>query len=120
MRKWLILAPPALRTSVIRGRGEAVLVVAGDLDAASAADFREALAAAASLREPTLCVDLRSTSYLDSSAVYALLDVWRRCDRRPGALRLVCRPGFVARILRLGGLGAVLETEPADIPRRLA
>jgi anti-anti-sigma factor len=105
------VAGPELDVEVAQAGDCAVVAAAGEIDLSTVTLFRRGLDCAAALGRPRLLVDLARVGYLDSSAIYALLDTWNACGRRPEALRIhVARPSL-AWALRLAGLGACVEQE---------
>ena len=69
----------------------------------------------ASSRRPEHCivvVDLEAVTFLDSSALGALVGVLRRLRERDGQLRIVQPRTAAARIFELTGLDAVLDLYP--------
>ena len=57
-------------------------------------------------------VDLEAVSFLDSSALGALVGVFRRLRERDGQLRIVQPRTAASRIFELTGLDAVLDLYP--------
>ena len=101
---------------VIAGsNGEAVVVVAGDIDLRARHALVEALAQA-----PTdgqrLAIDLSQTTFIDSTALKVLLDVWR--SRTEAGLDVVIREPSptVLRTFEIAGLAEVLPIDLADRP----
>jgi len=101
---------------VIAGsNGEAVVVVAGDIDLRARHALVEALAQA-----PTdgqrLAIDLSQTTFIDSTALKVLLDVWR--SRTEAGMDVVIREPSptVLRTFEIAGLAEVLPIDLADRP----
>jgi|1186.fasta_scaffold185633_2 anti-anti-sigma factor len=69
-----------------------VVAVSGDLDMASARAFQRALSEAVDGSEPTI-LDLTEVSFMDSSAIAAMLAVRRQSELKPGRFAVVCAPG---------------------------
>jgi anti-sigma B factor antagonist len=76
-----------------------VLVVAGDLDAATAGDFAAAAGSVIALEHPTrMVVDLAGVDFIDSTGLNELVRAHRALHRSGG--RLVLRsPGDTVRVL---------------------
>jgi anti-anti-sigma factor len=78
------------------------LIVAGEIDAASAAAFRAAIrAAAAVIENPPLHVDTSEVSFMDSSGLSALVGAYRKFR---GGIRVVAPSRPVKRALELTGV----------------
>jgi anti-sigma B factor antagonist len=60
----------------------------------------------------TLIVDLAAVTFLDSSALGALVGALRRLRERDGRLRIVQPQAAAARIFQLTGLDTVLDLYP--------
>jgi anti-anti-sigma factor len=90
----------------------AVVVVRGEIDMATADEFRAALddAIDASGRVE---VDLEATTFMDSSGLAVLLAAHRRLGRTPQAivLRNASRP--IRMVLRVSGVAALLDVQAA-------
>lgn len=80
-------APPAfeLSTRVLDGSSTAIVEVSGELDLYTAPEFRDKLLEAGEGRD--VIVDLRGSSFIDSTGCRALLLASRRLE--PGGHRLV-------------------------------
>jgi len=87
-----------------------VVTLRGEIDAFTAPSLRDDLRALVEEQGArTVVVDLKTVMFLDSSALGALVGVFRRLRERDGELRIV-RPGTTAsRIFELTGLDAVLD-----------
>lgn len=83
--------------------GNPVLTAAGEIDMSNVADFRDALARAATASEFT--VDLTAVDYLDSAGLTALL---------PHAARIkITATTVLAPVLSVSGLDAITTVIPA-------
>ena len=88
--------------------GNPLVVVAGDLDAATAAELDQALTAAVADDTTVVFVDLAGVPFMDSTGFGALLAV-----HRAGASIVVRRPtDQVRRLLDVVGVPGVVEIEP--------
>jgi anti-sigma B factor antagonist len=85
-----------------------VLSVSGEIDIASSPALRSSIESALDGQE--LCVDLRATSFMDSSGLHVLLDMHRLAE---GRLTIVCPPGSVRRVLDLTGVAKTLRVHDA-------
>ena len=90
-----------------------VVTLRGEIDAFTAPSLRDDLR---QLVEETgalvIVVDLGAVTFLDSSALGALVGVFRRLRERNGQLRIVQPRTAAARIFELTGLDAVLDLYP--------
>jgi anti-sigma B factor antagonist len=86
--------------------GVAVLSPIGDLDLASAAEFRRSLANAMSRLDPPLIIaDLQAVDFCDSSGLNALIWSANTVEAAGGRLVLSGITPRVARLLQITGLG---------------
>ena len=103
------ISPPALTVQLVQHAGQVVLAAEGEIDLSTVVHFRRALAEAGELHAPTLIVDLAAVRYLDSSAIYALLETWAARNRDPTRLQIVVARPSLGYALRLAGLEAVVR-----------
>jgi anti-sigma B factor antagonist len=81
-----------------------VVAVAGDLDMAAAPAFERSLFDTVAGDEPTI-LDLSEVSFMDSTAIGAMLAVRRQAELKPGQFAVVCAPGSeIERTLLVMGL----------------
>jgi anti-sigma B factor antagonist len=90
--------------------GGAVLRVKGELDLASTPDFEELLEGV-DLGE-RLVVDLSECSFLDSSALRALISTITRARERGGTVSLVASEPGVARVLEIASVDSMAVVHP--------
>ena len=69
-----------------------VVAVSGDLDMGAAPAFERALFDAVTQTGPTI-LDLSEVSFIDSTAIGAILAVRRQAELKPGRFAIVCAPG---------------------------
>ena len=69
-----------------------VVAVSGELDMAAAPAFQRALFEILADAEPTI-LDLTEVSFMDSTAIGALLAVRRHAELKPGRFAVVCSAG---------------------------
>ncbi|GII25663.1 hypothetical protein Pme01_52600 [Planosporangium mesophilum] len=89
--------------------GTMVVDVRGELDVASTATLRDDLASrVVALRPPAVVIDLGLVTFMDSTALTALINV-QRSARSVGATMRVTNPSpFVANLLRTAGVAEAL------------
>ncbi|MCP4592533.1 MAG: STAS domain-containing protein [bacterium] len=81
----------------VRRAGEAVIVAAqGEIDLRCSPDFHRALAKVSEERPPILIVNLGEVTYMDSSGVGTLVEIFRRTKEYGGHMVLV---GLTERVL---------------------
>ncbi|MBB4664626.1 MMPL family transporter [Conexibacter arvalis] len=108
--------PPGRRLSfdLSRGDGRVSLAVAGELDLATAPEFRERIAGA-ERDASTLVIDLRRATFLDSSAIGELVGAHQRARRARRRVVVVRDDGTqVDRVLHLTAVDRLVET--ASVP----
>jgi anti-anti-sigma factor len=101
---------------VIAGsNGEAVVVVAGEIDLHARHALVEALAQAPADGQ-RLAIDLSQTTFIDSTTLKVLLEVWR--SRTEAGMEVVIREPSptVLRTFEIAGLAHVLPIDLADRP----
>jgi anti-sigma B factor antagonist len=86
-----------------------VVVVTGDVDMSAAPAFERALLQAVAGDEPTI-LDLSEVTFMDSTAIGALLTVRRQAELKPGRFAVVCEPGSeIERTLEYMGLDSAFS-----------
>jgi anti-sigma B factor antagonist len=88
--------------------GLTVLTVAGELDVLVAAALRRELTASAMAARPDVVVDLRRVTFMDCSAVGALMGLYRQVHAGGGCLRLIGAEQGALRLVQLCKLDGVL------------
>ena len=90
-----------------------VLVVAtsGELDLATAPDLRTLLLAAIDDGQTSVVLDLRATTFLDSTALGVIIAAMKALDARGGRLVLVNDRRSITKILAITGLDLLLTVE---------
>lgn len=95
---------------MLAAHGERTIALSGDLDLAVRADLEERFEAAAREAQK-VTVDLTDVAYMDSSAIGALISLYRRVDERNGTLCLRMHRNAAYRLLEIAGLTGVLPIE---------
>jgi len=98
--------------------GAAVVTLQGELDAHDAPRLRERFAAALDDASrlgagPRLVLDLEAVSFLDSTALGAIVGALRRAREAGGELGIVLPAGPARRIFEITGLDATLDVHPS-------
>ena len=89
--------------------GQTRLVLAGELDIASADDLEKELAAAEVDSPATLVLDLRRVEFIDSTGIRTLVAADERARSQGRRLAVVRGPNAVARILTVTQLDQHLD-----------
>jgi anti-sigma B factor antagonist len=108
--------PYELREETIEQRSR-VIAVKGDLDMSAASAFQQKLLDCVSGDEPVI-LDLSDVTYMDSTAIGALISVRKQANMTRGRFALVCQPGDIRRMIEYTGLDAafdVAETREAAL-----
>lgn len=90
--------------------GERTIVLSGELDLA----VRDQLARQftdAARETQNVTVDLTAVSYMDSSAIGAMISLYRDVMERGGAFRVRARNNAAYRLLEIAGLTGILTIE---------
>jgi anti-sigma B factor antagonist len=101
-----------LRVQVTQRRGEVAVVVAGDLDAANAWRLREVVDEVLATRPPSIAIDARGLTFVDSSGLGALLSARHAVMTEAGlAFRIVDSSPALRRTAELVGSSELLGEE---------
>jgi len=93
---------PDLDITVVRGAaGPVVVGVKGELDVATTPELRECLAGV----DGDVVVDLSGVTFMDSTALGALVAATNRSREQGATLMLRGESAFVSRLLKVAGLG---------------
>jgi anti-sigma B factor antagonist len=92
-----------------KANGVEVLVVRGEIDVASAPELRAHLHELCATGVPSVAVDLRSVTFLDSSALGVLVGALRRCRESDTEFRLVIDSPRLLKIFEITGLTSVFD-----------
>lgn len=98
----------------------AVVTVAGEIDIATAPRLREHLGTALERDKPVLVVDLLGVTFIDSTALGALIGGLRAARQAGTSLRLVVSEPRILKVFEITGLDTVFTLAPtlADAVRR--
>jgi anti-sigma B factor antagonist len=112
-RFWVEAAPTPT------GPGVCTLLVGGEADLTAADQLKEAgETALADAGTTTLVLDLQGVTFIDSTALGALIHIRNRAETEGKQLRLTRLPERVQRILAITGLTTVFEIVPAEQHQR--
>jgi anti-sigma B factor antagonist len=103
--------PAGLRLERVTSADEVVVVIHGEIDIASAGRVRDEVVHAASSKQPSVTVDFRDVSFIDSSGLSALVEA-RDLVAGASSLRLRGVGGHLRRLLEISGL--ITEFEIID------
>jgi len=98
----------SLNFSVSDGPGYVVVSVAGEIDAGTEEQFRDALTSALSRGALRLVVDLAAVPFMASAGIGVLMGVRRVLADEGGRLALASPHGEVAQVLTLTGVSQVI------------
>jgi len=106
---------PELAKLSVETQGDVELArVAGEVDASNVADLSQRLLDAVSNKASALVLDLRETSYIDSSGISLIFDAAARLRNRRQELRLVVTPrSFVGEVLAAVSMEQSVPIDPA-------
>jgi anti-sigma B factor antagonist len=99
--------------------GVQLVAVSGELDLASVNELRAALATAVATRSQSVVVDVSDVSFIDSTALAALLSSNDELSSNGVRMVMACPPGPVRRLLTMTSLDDRLSLAP-DRPGALA
>ncbi|HZO66291.1 MAG TPA: STAS domain-containing protein [Kribbellaceae bacterium] len=103
------------KVMIVGADGEAVVYLVGELDLAVRDRLVDALTQASATRH-RLVIDLSRTTFIDSTGLKALVDLWRR--RGDAGLELVLREPSpaVMHTLQMAGLADLLPIDTTNRP----
>lgn len=108
------MRPELARLSLERQGNIELAHVAGEVDASNVDDLSEQLLAEVSNQSRALVLDLRETSYIDSSGISLIFDAAARLRNRRQQLRLVVTPrSFVGEVLAAVSMEQSVAIDPA-------
>jgi anti-sigma B factor antagonist len=106
---------PELARLSLETQGDVELAhVTGEVDASNVADLSQRLLDAVSNQARAVVLDLRETSYIDSSGISLIFDAAARLRNRRQELRLVVTPrSFVGEVLAAVSMEQSVPIDPA-------
>jgi anti-sigma B factor antagonist len=117
----LILSSDSLQFSVSQESGYAVVSVAGEIDAGSERQFRDALTWVLVRGVVRIVVDLAGVEFMASAGIGVLMGVRRVLANEGGSLVLASPHGEVAQVLSMSGVSKAIPVAAsvADAVARL-
>jgi anti-sigma B factor antagonist len=105
---------PELARLSLESKGDVELArVAGEVDASNVDDLSQRLLASVSNQARGVVIDLRETSYIDSSGISLIFDAAARLRNRRQELRLVVTPrSFVGEVLAAVSMEQSVAIDP--------
>jgi anti-sigma B factor antagonist len=105
---------PELARLSLESQGDVELArVAGEVDASNVDDLSQRLLESVPSRARALVLDLRETSYIDSSGISLIFDAAARLRNRRQELRLVVTPqSFVGEVLKAVSMERSVAIDP--------
>jgi len=89
-----------------------VCSVAGELDAYTAPELRDALDAVLAEGQATIIVDLRELTYLDSTGLGILVGTAKKARHAGGDLAVCCTRPNLLKIFQISGTHEILNLQP--------
>jgi anti-sigma B factor antagonist len=90
-----------------------VVAVTGEIDLFTAPEFKQRVSAPIDAGSSNVVVDLRATTFIDSSSLGVLIGAHRRLKLRGGALVVVCDNEAIVKTFRITGLDGVFTLVPS-------
>jgi anti-sigma B factor antagonist len=84
-----------------------IVAVSGEIDLFTAPEFKQRMSAPIDAGCSNLVVDLRATTFIDSSSLGVLIGAHRRLKLRGGSLVVVCDNEAIVKTFRITGLDGV-------------
>jgi anti-sigma B factor antagonist len=85
----------------------------GEVDLASAPEFKAALDAATDAGARYVLLDFEDVAFIDSTGIGLLLSAQRKLKARDGKLIVVCNDPVIRRVFEITGLTDVLNVTPS-------
>ncbi len=96
--------------AIVSRRGDAAtLQLRGEIDLASADEFRTAIGTALRCRPTRLEIDFGQITFMDSTGLAVLIDAHRQLGQAHEAIVVLDPSAFVRRLLDLSGISALVD-----------
>ena len=90
-----------------------IVAVTGEIDLFTSPEFKQRLSAPIDGGRSRVVVDLRGTTFVDSSSLGVLIGAHRRLKRRGGRLVVVCGNEAIVKTFKITGLDGVFTIVPS-------
>lgn len=104
--------PARLRITETEQDGRVILEITGELDVLTGSKLTSTLDELVRRGAGDLCLDLRGASFIDSFALYVLLQAQRRLARQQRGFNVICGRGPVRHAIELAKLSETLGVIP--------
>ena len=98
--------------------GRTVVMLAGEIDIATAGTLREVLVLPEVLNAPSVRLDLTEVAFLGSPGIGLLVSACKRIRNAGGSFSMICKQGEAQRVLEISGLLEYLNVEDQARPAR--
>ena len=98
-----------MKIDVIEVMGVKTIEVTGDIDMYSSHKLRDEIMCLIDKKVPTLHVDFKEVSYMDSSGIATFVEALKTMKTYGGRLKLICIPESIMEIFRFSRLDRVFE-----------
>ncbi len=98
-----------MKIETVDYKGNRVIAVSGDIDMYSSHTLRDELMRVINKKIPSLFVDLKEVSYIDSSGIATFVEVLKTMKTYGGRLKLISIPEGIREIFRFSKLDNVFE-----------
>lgn len=98
-----------MKIEIINHRGKNIITLSGDIDMYSSPELRKELMILVKKEIPTLCVDFKNVSYIDSSGIATFVEGLKLMKSYGGRLQFFCVPQKIMEIFNFSKLDKVFE-----------
>ncbi len=98
-----------MKIETVDYKGIKVIAVSGDIDMYSSHTLRNELMRMTDKKAPSLFIDLKGVSYIDSSGIATFVEVLKTMKTYGGRLKLISIPEVIGEIFRFSRLDNVFE-----------
>jgi anti-sigma B factor antagonist len=100
----------------VHSDGEALVLLSGELDVATAPALRERLAEFVSQGLITISVDLSALRFIDSAGLFVFVVAQKHLERMGGSFLLLRPSPQIEKLLQVTGLAPLLLATPVVVP----
>ena len=94
------------------GNGYVLVSVVGEVDVATAPEFRDRLREAIGEGPGIVAVDLTGVTFIDSTALGVLIEAKELCDAEGGTMRIAVSEPRILKVFEITGLTELFEIRP--------